>query len=69
MSSAKMQWTRPQLIVLTRGMPEESVLKHCKTMNPNQFVTGPEDLLYQDTCAGGEDFDNCRNCQSRAVGT
>ena len=68
MSRNKVQWAKPQLIVLTRGMPEESVLLHCKTMNPNQPVTGPTDLVYQDTCAGGPDYNNCRNCQSRAVG-
>lgn len=62
------QWAQPQLIVLTRGMPEERVLLHCKTMNPNQPATGPTDLLYQDTCAGGPDYNNCRNCQARAVG-
>ena len=26
----KKLWTKPQLIVLTRGTPEESVLEHCK---------------------------------------
>jgi len=66
--SDKMQWTQPQLIVLARGTPQESVLTHCKTMNPNQPQTGPTDLVYQDTCAGGPDFDSCTNCQSRAIG-
>ncbi len=27
----KKTWTRPQLIVLVRGKPEESVLQACKT--------------------------------------
>ena len=62
-------WARPQLIVLAKSTPEESVLLNCKTMNPNQPREGPSDLLYQDTCAGGEDYDNCRNCQSRGKGT
>lgn len=69
MPSNKLQWTRPQLIVLTRGTPEESVLLHCKTMNPNLPATGRDDLLYQDTCAYGELKANCRNCQARAMGT
>ena len=30
MSEKKLRWTRPQLIVLGRGQPEESVLKQCK---------------------------------------
>lgn len=67
MSKAKRQWTTPQLIVLARGMPEESVLTHCKTMNPNQAVTGPA-ITQQDTCATGPGATNCSNCQSRAVG-
>ena len=29
-------WETPQLIILARGTPEESVLEGCKTMNPNQ---------------------------------
>jgi hypothetical protein len=65
-SSAKMNWTKPQLIVLTRGTPEENVLAHCKTMNPNQAVQGSRDLIQQDTCASGVEG-NCRNCQARAV--
>jgi hypothetical protein len=68
MSNAKVEWSKPQLIVLARGMPEEQVLTHCKTMNPNQAQTGATDLLYQDTCAGGPDYNSCRNCQARAIG-
>ena len=66
MSSEKFPWTKPQLIVLAKGMPAESVLLHCKTMNPNQAVEGPADLIQQDTCAHGV-VGNCSNCQSRAV--
>lgn len=61
----KKQWTRPQLIVLAKGNPEESVLTHCKTMNPNQAMEGPADLILQSTCAVGEP-NNCSNCKSRA---
>ncbi|MBW6465120.1 MAG: hypothetical protein K0B06_01290 [Brevefilum sp.] len=60
-------WEKPQLIIMAKGEPEESVLTHCKTMNPNRPQTGPTDLVYQDTCAGGPDYDSCTNCQSRAV--
>ena len=67
MADIKMEWTKPQLIVLARGMPEESVLVNCKTMNPNQAVQGRSDLLFQDTCAYGNSKDNCQNCQSRGV--
>ncbi|NLG28705.1 MAG: hypothetical protein GX557_12395 [Chloroflexi bacterium] len=63
---ARKAWQRPQLIVLSKGTPQENVLLHCKTMNPNQAQTGPSDLVYQDTCAGGPNYNNCRNCQSRA---
>jgi hypothetical protein len=68
MSSDKRRWTRPQLIVLARGTPEESVLLHCKTMNPNQAVEGPGDFVQQDTCASGV-VGNCKPCQARALGT
>jgi len=67
MTKQNKRWQKPQLVVLARGMPEENVLLHCKTMNPNQPVQGPADLVYQDTCAGGPAYDSCRNCQSRAV--
>ena len=68
MSSIMPEWTKPQLVVLARGTPEESVLVNCKTMNPNQPATGPNDLVYQDTCAHGEDYLNCSNCQARGFG-
>ena len=34
----KIKWTRPQLVVLTRGKPEESVLVLCKNgiLGPNE---------------------------------
>jgi hypothetical protein len=65
MEAQKKAWEKPQLIVLARGTPEENVLTHCKTMNPNQAVQGPADLIQQDTCAHGVKG-NCSNCQSRA---
>ncbi len=33
MSARKKQWSKPQLIVLGRGKPEENVLAGCKTGN------------------------------------
>ncbi len=30
MTKSKKKWTRPQLVVLERGRPEESVLSVCK---------------------------------------
>ncbi|MEA3326759.1 MAG: hypothetical protein U9R53_05550 [Chloroflexota bacterium] len=59
-------WETPQLIIIAKGEPEESVLYHCKTKNPNQPVEGPNDLILQSTCAAG-DPTNCSNCQARAV--
>ena len=61
-------WGKPKLIVLSHATPDESVLTHCKTMNPNQAVTG-QNATIQDTCAKGPENQNCSNCQSRAVGS
>jgi hypothetical protein len=33
MSEEKKSWTKPQLIVLGRGRPEESILYTCKQIN------------------------------------
>ena len=69
MAKAKMQWTTPQLIVLARGTPDESVLTHCKTKNPNNPVSGPGQAT-QNTCATlTPDVSSCDNCQSRAMGS
>lgn len=65
MSSPSQKWLKPQLVVLARGTPEESVLLNCKTMNPNQPVNGPSDIVYQDVCAHGASYNNCSNCHSR----
>jgi len=59
-------WERPQLIVLAKSTPEESVLLQCKTMNPNQQVKGPDLITNQLTCAAGT-AQKCDNCQSRGV--
>ena len=34
----KLKWIRPELIVLSRGRPEENVLLGCKTMG----IEGPQ---------------------------
>jgi len=60
-------WERPQLIVLAKSTPEESVLAHCKTMNPNNPAIGPNLVTYQLTCASGT-LTKCDPCQSRAAG-
>lgn len=59
-------WETPQLIILAKAEPEENVLASCKTMNPNQQVSGPNDMVQQATCAQGVEG-NCSNCQSRGV--
>ncbi len=42
--SQKMKWTKPQLIVLARGTPEEAVLLVCKNNEheSGQLSTGAE---------------------------
>ena len=35
----KVKWTKPQLVVIGRGRPEESVLKACK----EKIVDGPHE--------------------------
>lgn len=59
------EWAKPQLIILARGLPEESVLTHCKTMNPNQPFPGPDLTTQQLTCAAGT-VGKCDVCQARA---
>jgi hypothetical protein len=67
MPGNKTSWTKPQLIVLAKGTPKESVLTHCKTENPGVPVsTGAQDLVQHDRCAAGQTVNNCSNCQSRA---
>ena len=35
MQTEKKRWQKPQLIVIARGTPEESVLTHCKRIGAN----------------------------------
>ncbi len=66
MSENKKHWTKPQLIVLTRGTPEESVLTHCKRIG-NQGEEEPTSTR-QLGCDQGEPG-NCSNCQARGGGS
>lgn len=69
MEKTLLAWEKPQLIVLAKSTPEESVLYSCKTQNPNQpIMSGPNDLTLQDRCAAGDTFANCSNCKARAIG-
>ena len=45
----KKEWTKPKLVSLYRGRPEESVLSSCKTSATG--VPGPDGLGYD--CDGG----------------
>ena len=45
------RWTKPQLIVLARGTPEESVLVGCKVNNPKASPFVPEGTQVQAACA------------------
>lgn len=62
MSSSKAKWNTPQLIILARGTPEESVLLHCKRIG--EFVDLPS-LTAQEGCDMGVN-ENCGACQSRS---
>lgn len=58
MSADMKKWSQPQLIVLSRGQPEEKVLFVCKTLNQG-VGTGPgASHLY---CQSFKD-DRCGSC-------
>jgi hypothetical protein len=56
----KEPWERPELVVLVRGRPEESVLIACKTANR----AGPEDGQAQ--CNLPQALGDCRTCSQDA---
>ena len=64
-------WEKPQLIILAKGTPEESVLLNCKTNKPNKQLEGPRES-YQTVCTKFDeeegDFQNCSVCQDRGLG-
>ncbi len=63
MSPEKKLWTKPQLIVLTRGTPDERVLEHCKRIGQFQSEANLES---QDGCDKGVN-NNCGDCLSRSL--
>ncbi len=67
--SKKRQWTKPQLIVLARGTPEEAVLAACKEIeHPGSFTPGDPTSAAQTACNRGEPniTENCGACQNRS---
>jgi hypothetical protein len=69
MSSKKERWTKPQLIVLSRGTADESVLLHCKRIGHDVGEADPQSVgqtgcdYYQDPA---DPQQNCGACQSRS---
>lgn len=64
METQKKTWEKPQLIVLARGTPEESVLLHCKRIGA---LTATSALpVGQTGCDDAEIDGNCGTCQSRS---
>ena len=44
----KKSWEKPELVVLVRGKPEESVLQVCKGPRQQGYGQGPDSWLYDD---------------------
>ncbi len=63
MSSEKKLWTMPQLIVLTRGTPEERVLLQCKHKGSPANPT----LNRHEGCKGEDINKNCAECEQHGV--
>jgi hypothetical protein len=66
MSNIRSQWTKPQLIVLARGTPEESVLLVCKFIGAGEGAG--QDTANQNGC-NDIATTNCGNCQARPPGS
>lgn len=59
-------WETPQLIILARGTPEESVLTHCKRIGGGGGGGSPQDIG-QNGCDNYDEVkQNCGACQSRS---
>jgi len=56
----KKVWNKPELVVLFRGRPEESVLQHCK----HKSTPAVHPASYQDDC--NSDGETCAACSSNA---
>ncbi|HNT67367.1 MAG TPA: hypothetical protein PKN04_16395 [bacterium] len=59
----KKHWEAPQVIVLTRSKPEESVLEHCKIIGQGPGTTPL--TVNQDGC-NKDATKNCGSCLSRS---
>ena len=64
METQKKSWEKPQLIVLARGTPEESVLQHCKRIGNTTPV--PYSQATGQTGCDQLNPGNCGACQARA---
>jgi len=53
----KKRWVKPQLVVLVRGKPEESVLQACKTV-------GYESEIVDDAMCDAGLGEPCLNCMA-----
>ncbi len=61
--STKIQWTKPQLIVLARGTPEEAVLLVCKNQEFDDNAQIGADTIAQTLCnRTKDDPGNCAAC-------
>jgi hypothetical protein len=57
----KKNWTKPELIILKRGLSQEAVLTFCKAPS----VMGDPTLLVPGQYCGNDKANSCQNCQSR----
>ena len=56
----KKDWTKPKLISLYRGRPEEAVLNACKAQ---VLFTGPDEVTGIDDCTGSPGGGGGDQCQ------
>jgi hypothetical protein len=64
MEPQKKTWEKPQLVVLARGTPEESVLLFCKTRTAMSGANATNDHNHCSQTA----TTNCAACQAEASG-
>ncbi len=55
-------WTKPQLITLVRGTPEEAVLIACKLATPGQ--SAPNFVGTACICPTGDGAGSCAQCET-----
>ena len=65
MAHHKKSWKQPQLIILSRGTPQESVLLHCKYIGDTALRVEAVGVGQQG-CDKSETDGNCGACQARA---